>query len=45
MALLVFGDSKGRHTGAQPIRSAIQTALQIGGLAAAMAFGLAKAIS
>ena len=31
-------------TGARPIRSAIQTAL-IGGLAAAVAFGLAKAIS
>jgi len=35
---------KGRFTGARPIRSAIQTAL-IGGLAAAVAFGLAKAIS
>jgi hypothetical protein len=30
---------------AQPIRSAIQPALRIGGLAAAMAFGLAKTIS
>jgi vacuolar iron transporter family protein len=43
-ALLVFGYVKGRFTGARPIRSAIQTAL-IGGLAAAVAFGLAKAIS
>ncbi len=43
-ALLVFGYIKGRFTGARPIRSAIQTAL-IGGLAAAVAFGLAKAIS
>jgi vacuolar iron transporter family protein len=43
-ALLVFGYIKGRFTGAPPIRSAIQTAL-IGGLAAAVAFGLAKAIS
>jgi len=31
-------------TGARPIRSALQTML-IGGLAAAVAFGLAKAIS
>jgi VIT1/CCC1 family predicted Fe2+/Mn2+ transporter len=43
-ALLIFGYVKGRFTGARPIRSAIQTAL-IGGLAAAVAFGLAKAIS
>jgi VIT1/CCC1 family predicted Fe2+/Mn2+ transporter len=43
-ALLVFGYIKGRFTGARPIRSALQTAL-IGGLAAAVAYGLAKAIS
>jgi vacuolar iron transporter family protein len=44
VALLIFGYVKGRFTGARPIRSALQTAL-IGGLAAAVAFGLAKAIS
>ena len=44
VALLVFGYVKGRFTGARPIRSALQTAL-VGGLAAAVAFGLAKAIS
>jgi len=44
VALLIFGYVKGRFTGARPVRSAIQTAL-IGGLAAAAAFGIAKAIS
>ena len=44
VALLIFGYVKGRFTGARPARSAIQTAL-IGGLAAAAAFGIAKAIS
>jgi len=43
-ALLIFGYVKGRFTGANPIRSALQTAL-IGGLAAGAAFGLAKLIS
>ncbi len=43
-ALLVFGYIKGRFTGTRPVRSALQTAL-IGGLAAAVAYGLAKAIS
>lgn len=43
-ALLVFGYVKGRFTGANPLRSALQTAL-IGGLAAAAAFGIARAIS
>ena len=43
-ALLIFGYVKGGFTGARPIRSAIQTTL-IGGLAAAVAFGLAKVIS
>lgn len=43
-ALLVFGGVKGRFTGASLIRSALQTGL-IGGLAAAAAFGIARAIS
>lgn len=44
IALLVFGFIKGRFTGAVPWRSAIQTAV-IGGLAAAAAFGIARAIA
>jgi VIT1/CCC1 family predicted Fe2+/Mn2+ transporter len=44
LALFVFGYVKGRFTGTRPFRSAVQTAL-IGGVAAAAAFGLAKAIS
>lgn len=44
IALLVFGAFKGRFTGASPVRSGIQT-LVIGGLAAAAAFLIAKAIS
>lgn len=44
IALLVFGYIKGRFTGKRPIRSALQTAL-VGGLAAAAAFGIARAIS
>lgn len=43
-ALLIFGYIKGRFTGLQPVRSALQTAL-VGGLAAAAAFGLARALS
>jgi VIT1/CCC1 family predicted Fe2+/Mn2+ transporter len=43
IALTVFGYVKGRFTGASPARSALQTAL-IGGLAAAAAFGIARAI-
>ncbi|GAC1648927.1 MAG: VIT1/CCC1 transporter family protein [Gemmatimonadaceae bacterium] len=43
-ALLVFGYVKGRFTGAGAIRSALQTTL-IGGLAAAAAFAIAKAIA
>ncbi len=43
LALLVFGYVKGRFTGTRPWRSALQTTL-IGGLAAAAAFGIAKAI-
>ncbi|MDQ2805362.1 MAG: VIT1/CCC1 transporter family protein [Chloroflexota bacterium] len=44
IALTVFGYIKGRFTGTQPLRSALQTAL-IGGLAAAAAFLIARAIS
>jgi VIT1/CCC1 family predicted Fe2+/Mn2+ transporter len=43
LALACFGYMKGRFTGAHPIRSAIQTTI-IGGLAAAAAFGIARAI-
>ena len=44
LALFVFGYVKGHFTGAKPIRSAMQTTL-VGGLAAAAAFGIARAIS
>lgn len=44
LALGIFGYVKGRFTGASPIRSALQTVL-IGGLAAAAAFAIARAIS
>ncbi len=44
LALGVFGFIKGRFTGTQPVRSALQTML-IGGIAAGVAFGLAKLIS
>jgi len=44
IALAIFGYLKGRATGTVPVRSSLQTTL-IGGLAAAAAFGLAKAIS
>jgi VIT1/CCC1 family predicted Fe2+/Mn2+ transporter len=43
-ALLVFGYIKGVFTGAPPVRSALQTAI-IGGVAAAAAFLIARAIS
>ncbi len=43
-ALTVFGYIKGRYTGTKPIRAAMQTVL-IGGLAAAAAFLIARAIS
>src|SRR5438477_1239309 len=43
-ALLAFGYVKGHFTGARPLRGALQTAL-IGGLAAAAAFLIARAIS
>ena len=44
LALAVFGYVKGHFTGTGPVRSAIQTVV-IGGLAAAAAFGIARAIS
>jgi len=44
VALLAFGAIKGRFTGMNLIRSAIQT-LVVGGLAAGAAFGLAHAFS
>jgi VIT1/CCC1 family predicted Fe2+/Mn2+ transporter len=44
LALFVFGYVKGHFTGANPLRSALQTVL-VGGLAAAAAFGIARAIS
>jgi VIT1/CCC1 family predicted Fe2+/Mn2+ transporter len=43
-ALAIFGYVKGRFTGASPVRSSLQTVL-IGGLAAAAAFAIARAIS
>jgi VIT1/CCC1 family predicted Fe2+/Mn2+ transporter len=43
LALLVFGYVKGRFTTARPLRSAWQTVI-VGGLAAAAAFVIAKAI-
>jgi vacuolar iron transporter family protein len=44
LALAMFGYVKGRFTGAPPRRSAMQTVL-IGGVAAGVAFGIARAIS
>jgi len=44
IALTIFGYVKGRFTGAPPLRSAIQTVL-IGGIAAGVAFMIARAIS
>jgi len=43
LALFVFGYVKGRFTGLNPLRSALQTAL-VGGLAAATAFLIARLI-
>jgi vacuolar iron transporter family protein len=43
-ALIVFGWTKGRFTGAWPPRSALQTVL-VGGLAATAAFLIARALS
>jgi len=42
--LVIFGYIKGRYTGAKPFRSALQT-LVIGGIAAAVAYTLAKAVA
>jgi VIT1/CCC1 family predicted Fe2+/Mn2+ transporter len=44
IALGIFGYIKGKFTGAKPLRSAIQTVL-IGGVAAAVAFAIARLIS
>jgi vacuolar iron transporter family protein len=44
LALFGFGYVKGHFTGARPVRSALQTTL-VGGLAAAAAFAIARAIS
>jgi VIT1/CCC1 family predicted Fe2+/Mn2+ transporter len=43
-ALLIFGFVKGKFTGANPVKSSLQTAL-IGGLAATAAYLIARAIS
>ena len=43
VALMIFGWVKGRFTGAHPVKSALQT-MVIGAIAAAAAFGLARAI-
>jgi VIT1/CCC1 family predicted Fe2+/Mn2+ transporter len=44
LALLVFGYGKGRFTGLNPIKSAVQTVV-IGGIAAAAAFVIARLIT
>ncbi|HMI58205.1 MAG TPA: VIT1/CCC1 transporter family protein [Gemmatimonadaceae bacterium] len=44
IALMIFGYVKGHFTGARPFRSSLQTTV-IGGLAAAAAFAIARAIS
>ncbi|MED1470485.1 VIT1/CCC1 transporter family protein [Bacillus salipaludis] len=44
IALMIFGYVKGRFTGTSPIKSAVQTTIT-GGLAAGVAFGLARVIS
>jgi len=44
IALTLFGYVKGRFTGSRPVRAAAQTVL-VGGLAAAAAFGIARAIA
>jgi VIT1/CCC1 family predicted Fe2+/Mn2+ transporter len=44
LALVVFGGVKGRMTGSGTVRSAVQTAV-IGGLAALVAYGLARLLS
>ena len=44
VALLVFGAVKARYTGGAPLRSAVQT-FGIGGAAAAVAFGIGRALA
>ena len=44
IALAIFGFVKGRYTGSRPFKSAVQTTLT-GGLAAAAAFAIARAIA
>jgi vacuolar iron transporter family protein len=44
IALLIFGYIKGRFTGTTPWKNAVQTTI-VGGLAAAVAFGLARLLS
>lgn len=44
IALMIFGYIKGRFTGANPWKSALQTTI-VGGLAAGVAFGLARLLS
>jgi VIT1/CCC1 family predicted Fe2+/Mn2+ transporter len=43
IALFVFGYFKGRFTGINPLRGGVQTLL-VGGLAAAVAFAIARII-
>ncbi len=43
LALFIFGFVKGKFTGTTPLKSVIQTVV-IGGLAASVAFGLARLI-
>jgi VIT1/CCC1 family predicted Fe2+/Mn2+ transporter len=44
LALLAFGAAKARFTGVPMLRGAIQTAV-VGGVAAAVAYGLARLVS
>jgi VIT1/CCC1 family predicted Fe2+/Mn2+ transporter len=44
VALAVFGGVKGQLTGGRALRSALQTTV-IGGIAAAVAFAIARAVS
>jgi VIT1/CCC1 family predicted Fe2+/Mn2+ transporter len=44
VALVVFGALKGKFTGSSVLRSAVETAA-IGGVAAAVAFALARLVS
>ena len=44
VALMIFGFVKGHFTGSRPVRSSIQTTVT-GGLAAAAAFAIARAVS